>query len=227
MNDDDMVFKSNHAKSDQVNIEFLDYYLNLNMHLLEKGGNIERNYLTPEFIGNIEIPRLPPREVQDRLVEPISKLYDTLIDSADEKIQKLFDENRKAILEHKYPIVKHWNGTDLFKINDVTRFFRNLVKGNIDELGRCITNLKLESASTRYLLYYLYYSKQLFILNNYNYYEFDINEFHGHCFEFKLLSADDQIRIIQEITPRHNAMLELKKERKANESTLRELINNL
>lgn len=232
--DGDMIFKS-----DTVNIEFLSYYLKLNMHLLKKAGNTKRSeygyeldHLTPEYIGNIEIPEflspLRGRDIQDKLIPSIGKLYDNLIELPDSKIQDLFDINHKLMLNHEYPIVKNCNGSDLFKVTNVTLFFKNILKGNLNENPqKYLNNLRPEIVMTKYLVYYLHYSNELFCLNNYNHYEFDINEFHGKCIDFKLPLLNNQLRIIQNITSNHTRIVELKKERKEYKSILRQLINNL
>ena len=219
-------------KSDMINLEFLSCYLNLNMYLFKKSGNIRRNafgynldHLTPEYIGNIEIPEFlsPPRErdIQDKL----ASYYDNLIELPSSEIHDLFDENYKILLDHEYPIIKCCNGSDLFKITNFTLFFKNIIKGNLDENPKkYIDNLKPELIMTEYLIYYLHYSDELFCCDNYNHHEFDINEFHGKCFNFKLPSLNDQLRIIQNILPNHVRILELRKEIKLSKSILRELI---
>lgn len=232
LEDDDMVFKS-----DKVNIDFLSYYLNLNIHLFKKGGNIGRNasgyelnHLTPEYIGNIEIPDFlssPGRDIQDRLAKPIGKLYYNLIELVHYKIRDLFCKNNNLVLNHSYNIIKYSGLLDLCEITNTTLFFRNMLKGNINPNNNYLVNIEPRFVTTEYLLYYLYYSNELFCEDNYNNGEFDINEFNGSCLELELPILDDQIKIVQSIYNNHTKLLKLKKKLKESKAMLRELINNL
>jgi hypothetical protein len=227
-NDDKMIFKS-----DKVNMEYLEYYLIMNMKLLKKGGNVTRNengydldHLTPEYIGNIEIKTLPPIEVQETLLESIRKIYDMDIDLTDEEINKLFNINFD-IINNNLINNKYYGGSELFKITNVTLFFKNVLKGICDKnINECIEIIKPDIIMVQYLIYYLHYNKSLLDLTNYKYYEFDINEFHGESINMKLPCLEDQQTIVSNIEGRHKLIMELKVEKKESKLFLRNMISD-
>ena len=224
-------------KSDTVNIKFLSHYLNLNTKLFKKGGNARKtgygrvlDHLDLGTIYNIEITAniLSPqkKELQDKLIGVIDRLYVSLIGSIEDKINVLFNKNRRLMLNNEYPSIKYCTGSDLFELTNTTLFFRNVPKGNIDPDNEYIVNIDPRYVSTEYLLYYLFYSG-IYSGEYYNNGEFDINEFDISSVGIELPILEDQIKIIQSIYNNHNKLMKLEQELKLNKATLRELIDNL
>ena len=202
---------------EEVNIEYLYYYLRLN-------GKLINNHIVCYEIGkllDVEIPRLPNIEIQNLLVPFIASSYKFSIAHIDDSIHKLFIENRGYLLVQT-SLLTH-NKLDLNKLCDITdidMLYKKMSNGRIDKQPNFVKVLDPNIIDINYIQYYLYYAR--LVSRSANYHFDDIKRI-----GIPMLSINDQRILVNRFTPIHNEILKLRDKRKANKLELRNLINNI
>jgi hypothetical protein len=217
-----------------VNLEFLCYYLRLNMRLLRNNSSEFINqfgldHLNVEFINNIEISNLPNVEVQNKLAKIISELYDTNIESVDNKIIKLLDKSRLSLQNDELYTESRMKLGELFEITDMKLFFKNVLKGKFkNNYEEYINILRPDLLSGDYLVLRLYFDKVLYDESNYYVNENNIKNFDISNMIIPITSRKYQIvpRVLMALKNEEKIM-PLRKKQRRNKLILRALLNNL
>ena len=197
---------STFVTNEEVNIEFLYYYLKLNMKIVN---------------NNVPFIKIEPIKVDPKWIESIRELYHSLIESIDNKIQKLFNKNREYLF-NKMDMLNKQEPSSFYKITNKELFFRNLSKGNFNNSDEYMQIRRPDLLDGETILYYLYYTDEL--SNPFNYYhtERGMEDFHGKYIYVYLVG-----NIVEHMKPIHEKILKLRVKRKTNKLILRKLINNI
>lgn len=90
------------SKQEEVNIKYAYYYLNYNIHILERGfKGAGLKHISKEYVENIEIA-YPEFEIQNKIVAILDKVQ-SIIDKREETIQK-YDELLRATFLNMFGI---------------------------------------------------------------------------------------------------------------------------
>lgn len=219
----------------KVNIEYLYYYLKLNMGLfrekyVNKSDKYELDHLTVEFINNIEIPISPAWyniEIQNLTVKFVRILYEVSIESIDSKLDKLLQKgfNCLNLITNKHTEV---NSSDLYKIKNKELFFSNIKKGKFqDPINDYIEIINPDILDEEFLIYYLYYTGALNNPDNYYRDNHNFGEFHTGYLNIPLSTKSEQKMIVNELVNIHDKIRKLLAKGRANKLALRKLVDEL
>lgn len=195
----------NYYKCENANINYIRCYLNLNMdsykqklftptistifgdEITHKVASSKDKYIMKSF-NDIEIGDLPPIEFQDKIAEPLKKLYFNVITSCEEECEDLEIEIIEEIKNMK--IVKVADLYDLCKITDMQLFLESMFKFydqyDAEDYIK-VTDPNVVYAD--YLVFYIYYRHKIFDSKNYIENGFDVKD-------IKLPSISDQLRFV-------------------------------
>lgn len=218
-------------KSDKVNIEYIGYYLILNMKRLIIGDNkvvkykdgYELDHLTVDFIYNIDVT-LPDLETQNKCMTVLRPEYIKLYTLRKLKCDT-FNRNKKIFSEFENNATREkCNMANLCKIKNIDLFFSRILKGNLDDPTEYLE--VSDKVNAEYLVYYVYYGD--FLYNIYKYNDMEISKRSAFCLNriyVDLIPIKDQNRIVDVFKSYHDFILDVINIKRETKTFLRELIS--
>lgn len=207
-------------------VDYLYYYLSLNMKLLRPNEEepyigLEMDYLDVEFINNVDIPLRSDISGRYDIQKSTAEFLDDLvgkqgIDYYDAKIKELFKKNLEFLEIQVETVGNDYAdcGNDLYKITNILLFIKNVRKGKFkNPIEEYIEILHPEVVIPRYLEYWWYYNEVLDNPDNYEFYVNNYYEFNGNDIFLSLPTLEEQQKIVDEMTPVHNKILELQEKK--------------